>query len=86
MEKKPNKLKDWINGSFQFITLGMLAFCIFLLINQQREINSLKSAIRSVENNCDLSYLDSRLYDVEGNLSSKIDQVRRSVIIWSGSD
>lgn len=89
MEKK-SKFKNWINGSFQFITLGMMAFCIFLLINQQREINNLKSAIRGVEYDCDLSDLEyklddleSKLDEVESNLSSEIDDVRRTVILWS---
>lgn len=83
MEKQTNKLKNWIIGSFQFITLGMLAFCIILLINQQREIDNLKSVIRNVEYKYDLTDLESRLDDVESNLSSQIDDVRRTVILWS---
>jgi len=83
MEKKPNKIKNWIIGSFQFITIGMLTFCVFLLFNQQREINNLKSAIENIEYNCDVSDLESKLDDVESNLSSQIDDVRRTVIVWS---
>jgi hypothetical protein len=90
MDNRANKIRSWILGSFQFITLGMLTFCIFLLINQQREIKNLKSDVRSIENNCDTYQIESKLDDiknkldyVESNLSSEIDDVRSAVIIWS---
>ena len=90
MNNKVNKFKSWVLGSFQFITLGMLIFCIFLLVNQQREIKNLQSDIRSIESNCDTYQIESNIDDIErkldymeSNLSSEIDDVRRAVIIWS---
>ena len=82
MEKK-SIIKNEILGLFQLVTLGMLVYCIALLSNQQRELNNLRSSITNIEYSCDISDLEYKLDEVESNLSSEIDGVRRTVILWS---
>ena len=80
--------KNWILASFQFLTVGLLVFLIFLIIKQQNDIRVLKSQLSNVENNTDnlsseIDDIKSKLDDVESNLSSEIDDVKRTVRIRS---
>lgn len=81
MENKFTKLKKWISTSFQPITVGLLVFAITLILKQQNDISILKSRINDVDYNID--NVSSKIDDVESNLSSEIDGVKRTVRIWS---
>jgi cell division protein FtsL len=81
MENKFTKIKNWIPASFQLITVGLLVFAIILIWKQQNDIRALKSRINDVDYNID--DIESKLDDVESNLSSEIDDVKRTVRIWS---
>lgn len=88
MNNKMVKVKNWILTSFQFITVGLLAFAIVLILKQQNDISILKSRLNNIENNTDnlgseIDDIKSKLDDVESNLSSEIDDVKRTVMIWS---
>jgi cell division protein FtsL len=88
MENKFTKLKNWISASFQLITVGLLIFAITLILKQQNDISVLKSRIYDVDYNIDnvesnIDDIESKLDDVESNLSSEIDDVKRTVIMWS---
>ncbi|WP_397447749.1 hypothetical protein [Polaribacter sp. R77954] len=90
MEKKTNKLKNWINLSFKLLTIGMLGFSISLLINQQKEIKKIKGNLNDLEYNFDLSNIENKLddverqlYDVESNLSSEIEEAKKNILLWN---
>lgn len=88
MNNKIVKVKNWILTSFQFITVGLLVFAIVLILKQQNDISILKSRLNNIENNTDnlsseIDDIKSKLDDVESNLSSEIDDVKRTVRIWS---
>lgn len=70
------KIRNGILRSFQFITLSMLTFCVFLLIYQQMEIKNLNSDVQYINNNSnkikrEINNIESKLDDIE----SKLDDV-----------
>jgi len=91
MNHKFTKLKKWISASFQFITVGLLVLAIILILKQQNDISNLKTKVSSLDHsiyNIDgvkgkIDNLEDKIDDVESNLSSEIDDVKRTVIIWS---
>lgn len=88
MENKFTKIKNWISASFQLITVGLLVFAIILILKQQNDISGLKSRINDVNHNINnikrnIDDIESKLNVVESNLSSEIDDVKRTVRLWS---
>ncbi len=88
MENNFTKIKSWILASFQFITVGLLIFAVVLILKQQNDISNLKSRLNLIESSVDdlssgINDIDNKLDDVESNLSSEIDDVKRTVRIWS---
>lgn len=91
MNGRFSKLKNWVSGKFQFVTLVLLIFALSLLVKQQNDISHLKKQIDSIESNVDgISDLESKIDDieekidgVESTLSDDIEEVRKTIIRWS---
>jgi hypothetical protein len=88
MENSITKIKNWVLASFQFITLGLLVFATVLIIKQQNDMGELKNRIKYLDGNIDevkskMDDIESKIDDVEGNISSEIDDVKRTVRLWS---
>ena len=88
MDNRPSKYKSRIAITLQLLTVILLVCSITMLFKQQKQITEMQYELNSVNGNVDdvlqkVNDLDSRLDDVENNLSSEIDDVKRSVMLWS---
>lgn len=67
-------MKTWLTNNFQIISLIILGLLLTLILKQQKDINDLKNKIDNTENS---------VSSAESSLSNQIDDLRRTVIIWS---
>lgn len=88
MNKKLLNIQNWILIKLPIITAGLLVFAIFLILKQQKDISILELKLNDIKKNTkdlesDIDDVTYKLDDVESNLSSEIDDVKRTVRIWS---
>ena len=75
MENKKNKIQKWINLIYKLVIFGMLVFCVFSLINQQKEIKKLKGNLEDIEYNFDLSNIET---DIQAATRAKLTELQAS--------
>lgn len=88
MKNKYIKIKKWLFSNFQLITISLLVFTIVLIFKQQNDISNLNNIVHNLDYNIEklksnIDDVDGKLDNVERNLSYEIDDVKRTVRIWS---
>lgn len=95
MKNTFTKIKNLALPGLQIIIVGLLVSTMVINLKQQKEVNSLKSQLNNIKRNSEkikietgnikreLDNIKRKIDNVEYNLSSEINQVRRTEIYWS---